>query len=73
MEYLESLGWLGADVWFAHGIHLDDRGIAALAASGSGVAHCPSSNARLGAGMARIFAEKGELQVEWDKHRVAGR
>lgn len=53
VEYLESLGWLGADVWFAHGIHLDDRGIAALAASGSGVAHCPSSNARLGAGICR--------------------
>ena len=53
VEYVESLGWLGPDVWFAHGIHLDDKGIAALAASGTGVAHCPSSNARLGAGICR--------------------
>ena len=53
VEYLESLGWLGPDVWFAHGIHFDDTGLAALAASGTGVAHCPSSNARLGAGICR--------------------
>ena len=55
MEYVESLGWLGSDVWFAHGIHLDDADIAALAGSGTGVAHCPSSNARLGAGIARTW------------------
>jgi cytosine/adenosine deaminase-related metal-dependent hydrolase len=53
VEYLESLGWLGDDVWLAHGIHLDDAAIARLAATGTGVAHCPSSNARLGAGIAR--------------------
>ncbi len=53
VEYLESLGWLGDDVWLAHGIHLDDTAIAALAASRTGVAHCPSSNARLGAGICR--------------------
>ena len=54
VEYLSSLGWLGDDVWFAHGIHFDDAGVAALAASGTGVAHCPSSNARLGAGVCRL-------------------
>jgi cytosine/adenosine deaminase-related metal-dependent hydrolase len=54
VDYLESLGWLGDDVWFAHGIHLDDAAVAALAASGTGVAHCPSSNARLGAGICRL-------------------
>ncbi len=54
VDYLASLGWLGDDVWFAHGIHFDDAGIAALAASGTGVAHCPSSNARLGAGVCRL-------------------
>ncbi len=54
VDYLASLGWLGADVWFAHGIHFDDAGIATLASSGTGVAHCPSSNARLGAGICRL-------------------
>ncbi len=54
VDYLASLGWLGDDVWFAHGIHFDDAGIAALASSGTGVAHCPSSNARLGAGVCRL-------------------
>lgn len=53
VEYVESLGWVGPDVWFAHGIHLDDDAITTLAATGTGVAHCPSSNARLGAGVCR--------------------
>ena len=53
LAYLESLGWLGDDVWLAHGIHFDDPAIGTLAATGTGVAHCPSSNARLGAGIAR--------------------
>ena len=53
VEYVDSLGWLGPDVWLAHGIHLDDPAIRALAGSGTGVAHCPSSNARLGAGICR--------------------
>ncbi|MFF5078972.1 8-oxoguanine deaminase [Actinoplanes sp. NPDC000266] len=54
VEYAERLGWLGDDVWLAHGVHLDDAAIARLAATGTGVAHCPSSNARLGAGAARV-------------------
>jgi len=53
VEYAESLGWLGPDVWLAHGIHLDDAAVATLASSGTGIAHCPSSNARLGAGICR--------------------
>jgi cytosine/adenosine deaminase-related metal-dependent hydrolase len=53
VEYLDSLGWLGNDVWLAHGVHLDDAAIARLAATGTGVAHCPSSNGRLGAGICR--------------------
>ena len=53
VEYLNDLGWLGADVWLAHTVHLDDSALALLASSGTGVAHCPSSNARLGAGVAR--------------------
>ena len=54
VEYAERLGWLGDDVWLAHGVHLDDSAIARLGATGTGVAHCPSSNARLGAGSARV-------------------
>ena len=53
VEVLEDLGWLGPDVWLAHCVHLSDPDIATLARTGSAVAHCPSSNARLGAGMAR--------------------
>ena len=53
VEYLDSLHWLGDDVWLAHGVHLDDAAIARLAATGTGVAHCPSSNGRLGAGTCR--------------------
>ena len=53
VEYVERLGWLGEDVWLAHGVHLGDDAIKALARTGTGVAHCPSSNARLGAGICR--------------------
>jgi 8-oxoguanine deaminase len=53
VEYLDALGWLGEDVWLAHGVYLDDAAIARLAATGTGVAHCPSSNGRLGAGICR--------------------
>jgi cytosine/adenosine deaminase-related metal-dependent hydrolase len=53
LEYVESLGWTGEDVWFAHAIHLDDAAVKKIGDTGTGVAHCPSSNARLGAGIAR--------------------
>jgi len=56
VEYLDSLGVLGADAWLAHCVHLDDAGIARIAATGTGVAHCPDSNARLGAGICRTRA-----------------
>ena len=55
-DYLESLGWLGSDVWMAHCVHLDDVSIAKFAATGTSVAHCPSSNARLAAGIAPVPA-----------------
>jgi cytosine/adenosine deaminase-related metal-dependent hydrolase len=54
VEYAESLGWLGEDVWVAHGVHLTAPGRARLGAAGTGVAHCPSSNGRLGAGIAPV-------------------
>jgi cytosine/adenosine deaminase-related metal-dependent hydrolase len=53
-EYAERLGWLGPDVWLAHCVHLDDAAVARFGQTGTGVAHCPSSNARLGAGVARV-------------------
>ena len=53
LAVLDGWGWVAPDVWFAHGIHFDDDEIARLAAAGAGVAHCPSSNARLAAGFCR--------------------
>ncbi|MFH8982353.1 8-oxoguanine deaminase [Streptomyces varsoviensis] len=55
-DYFESTGWLGEDVWMAHCIHMDDADIAAFARTGTGVGHCPSSNARVAAGIARVPA-----------------
>ena len=54
LELMQDLGWTGDDVWFAHGIHFNDAEIGLVAKSRTGVAHCPSSNARLGAGMCRV-------------------
>ncbi|MFH1529620.1 MAG: 8-oxoguanine deaminase [Pseudomonadota bacterium] len=54
LAYMESLGWVGDDVWFAHGIHFNDAELDLLAETGTGVAHCPSSNLRLGSGIARV-------------------
>ncbi|MFJ6636493.1 8-oxoguanine deaminase [Streptomyces sp. NPDC091376] len=53
-DYFESTGWLGEDVWMAHCVHMNDSDIEAFARTKTGVAHCPSSNARLAAGIARV-------------------
>jgi cytosine/adenosine deaminase-related metal-dependent hydrolase len=50
VDVIEELGWLEPDVWFAHAVHLDASEVDRLGAAGTGVAHCPSSNARLAAG-----------------------
>ena len=54
LAYMESLGWLGSDVWYAHGIHFNDEELRVLAKTGTGVAHCPISNMKLSSGIARI-------------------
>ena len=54
LELMQDLGWVGDDVWYAHGIHFTDAEVATLGATGTGVGHCPSSNARLGSGMCRV-------------------
>ena len=53
-EYAERLGWLGDDVWHAHCVMLDAKEIGLFANSGTGVAHCPGSNCRLGSGIAPV-------------------
>jgi cytosine/adenosine deaminase-related metal-dependent hydrolase len=55
-QYAEDLGWLGPDVWLAHCVHLSDEAIGRFAATGTGVAHCPTSNGRLGSGIAPVRA-----------------
>jgi cytosine/adenosine deaminase-related metal-dependent hydrolase len=53
-EYAEDLSWVGADVWHAHCVKLDDAGIALFGRTGTGVAHCPCSNMRLASGIAPV-------------------
>ena len=56
VAYAQELGWVGDDVWHAHCVHLNDEEIDRFAASRTGVAHCPSSNMRLGSGIAPLRA-----------------
>ncbi|MEO9585905.1 MULTISPECIES: amidohydrolase family protein [Marinobacter] len=61
IDYAESCGWLGKDVWYAHLVHSDAHAIERLAATQTGIAHCPTSNCRLGSGIAPVIlmAEAG--------------
>jgi cytosine/adenosine deaminase-related metal-dependent hydrolase len=54
VEYLDSLGWLDGDVWCAHCVHLSQPDVRRFADTGTGAAHCPTSNLRLGAGVAPV-------------------
>jgi len=54
LAYMEKLGWMGPDVWFAHAVYLNEDEIGRMAETGTGVAHCPSSNMRLGSGIAPV-------------------
>ncbi len=54
VEYMESLGWAGGDVWYAHAVHVGDDEVLRMADSGTGVAHCPTSNMRLSSGVAPV-------------------
>ncbi|WP_411170578.1 8-oxoguanine deaminase [Clostridium sp. MB05] len=54
LEYMETIDWIGSDVWYAHGIHFNDDELKVLAKTQTGVAHCPISNMKLSSGIARI-------------------
>jgi cytosine/adenosine deaminase-related metal-dependent hydrolase len=54
VAYMETLDWVGDDVWFAHSVHVNDAEIGVYARTGCGVAHCPSSNMRLASGIAPV-------------------
>ena len=54
VAWMETMGWLGDDVWFAHAVHVDDDEIREFARTGVGVAHCPCSNMRLASGIAPV-------------------
>ena len=52
--YADNLGWMNSNAWYAHAIHLNDEEIKKMADTGTGMSHCPTSNMRLGSGIARI-------------------
>jgi cytosine/adenosine deaminase-related metal-dependent hydrolase len=54
VELAEDVGWMGVDVWFAHGVHINPAEVARMGTAGTGVAHCPTSNMRIASGIAPI-------------------
>ena len=78
LAVLDGMGWIAPDVWVAHGIHFDDAEVRRLGQVGTGIAHCPSSNCRLGSGIARVVdltaagAPVGLAWTGWPATRSAG-
>ncbi|MDF0596195.1 amidohydrolase family protein [Psychromarinibacter halotolerans] len=69
VEWLAEHGWLGRDVWFAHLVDCDPTEVSLLAETGTGMAHCPQANARLGSGIApadELHAEGGAVSLAVD-------
>lgn len=69
VHWLAEHDWLGEDVWFAHMVEIDESEIAVLAETGTGMAHCPQANARLGSGIAptsRLHAAGGTVSLAVD-------
>ena len=62
VPYVKSLGWTGEDVWHAHCVHMNQKEMALFSRTGTGVAHCPTSNMRLASGIAPV--------VYWHDHGV---
>ena len=54
LAYMEAMDWVGDDVWYAHGIHFNRDELEVLAATGTGIAHCPISNMKLSSGVCRV-------------------
>ncbi|QTA37641.1 8-oxoguanine deaminase [Thermosipho ferrireducens] len=63
VDYMEELGWLNSRVWFAHMVWLNDEDIEKLSKYNVGMAHCPSSNMRLGSGIAPIVKLKDKIRI----------
>ena len=62
-DYMESLGWINPRVWFAHMVHLSDSDIEKLEKGNVGMAHCPTSNMKLGSGIARVVELKNKIRI----------
>jgi len=60
VAYMQEVGWVGEDVWFAHCVHVNNEEIQLFANTGCGVAHCPGSNMRLASGIAPILAMRAK-------------
>jgi len=63
VDYMESLGWIKPNVWFAHMVHLSDEDIEKLKRGDIGMAHCPTSNMKLGSGIARVVELKDKIRI----------
>ncbi|ANQ52950.1 hydroxydechloroatrazine ethylaminohydrolase [Thermosipho sp. 1063] len=63
VDYMEELGWLNDKVWFAHLVYLNEKDVEKLSSNNVGMAHCPSSNMRLGSGISPVTEMKKKLKI----------